>query len=160
MVAPIAPPRFRPWVILLVDDEPDVLASIKTLAESSIDGLKVITATSGRIGLELLDRERIDVIVSDFKMPGMDGIEFLYQCRRHQPRIPRVMLTAFGNEDLARRAVVDAFVSSFLSKGADPEEIVAGVAKLLDYVPSSVPPPPPLEAPAGSLFPRPHRQPA
>ena len=153
MAPPPVPPRFRPWVILLVDDEPDILASIRNLTESSIAGLKVVTATSGRVGLELLDRERVDVIVSDFKMPGMDGIEFLYQCRRQHPNIPRVMLTAFGNEDLARRAVTDAFVSAFISKGAEPEAIVAGVSRLLDYVPSSVPPPPPIEAPPGSLFP-------
>jgi CheY-like chemotaxis protein len=154
MVAPVAPPAFRPWVLLLVDDEPDILTSIKSLLESSIGSLKVITAPSGRIGLELLERERVDLIVSDFKMPGMDGIEFLYQCRRHHPSIPRVMLTAFGNEDLARRAVVDAFVGSFLSKGADPEQLVSGVSQLLDYHPSSTPPPPlPSPAPKGSLFP-------
>ncbi|MHB1262660.1 MAG: response regulator [Thermoplasmatota archaeon] len=156
MVAPPVPPKFRPWVLLLVDDEPDILASMKTLLESSISSLKVITAPSGRIGLELLERERIDLVVSDFKMPGMDGIEFLYQCRRHHPNIPRVMLTAFGNEDLARRAVVDAFVGSFLSKGADPETLVDGVTRLLDYHPSSSPPPPlPSPAPKGSLFPAP-----
>ncbi len=154
MVAPPVPPKFRPWVLLLVDDEPDILASMKTLLESSISSLKVITAASGRIGLELLERERVDLIVSDFKMPGMDGIEFLYQCRRHHPTIPRVMLTAFGNEDLARRAVVDAFVGSFLSKGSDPETLVEGVNRLLDYHPSSSPPPPlPSPAPSGSLFP-------
>jgi DNA-binding NarL/FixJ family response regulator len=152
MAAPLAPPRFRPWVILLVDDEPDVLTSLRTLVESSITGVKVLTATSGRIGLELLERERVDVIIADFKMAGMDGIEFLYQCRRHHPTIPRVMLTAFGDEALARRAVMDAFVSAFLSKGAEPEALVEGVLRLLDYAPSSVPPPPPLQAPPGSIF--------
>jgi DNA-binding NarL/FixJ family response regulator len=148
-------PGFRPWVMLLVDDEPDILESLRSLLESSIGSLKVITATSGRLGLDLLDRERVDVIVSDFKMPGMDGIEFLYQCRRHHPSIPRVMLTAFGNEDLARRAVMDALVGSFLSKGAEPENIIEGVSELLQYHPSSQPPaPPPGPAPAGALFPR------
>ena len=151
MVVPVAPPAFRPWVVLLVDDEPDILASMKALLESSIQGLKVITAASGRIGLELLDRERVDLIVSDFKMPGMDGIEFLYQCRRSHPTIPRCMLTAFGNEDLARRAVVEAFVGSFLSKGAEPERLVEGVSRLLDYAPSSAPSL--VVSPPGSLFP-------
>ncbi|MFA5943249.1 MAG: response regulator [Candidatus Thermoplasmatota archaeon] len=135
-------PRFRPWVLLLVDDEPDILDSVRALLESSIHGLKVITASSGRAGLDLLERERVDLIVSDFKMPGMDGIEFLYQCRRKHVNIPRVMLTAFGNEDLARRAVVDAFVGAFLSKGANPEDLVAGITRLLDYSPSSDPPSP------------------
>lgn len=152
MVAAAGQPGFRPWVVLLVDDEPDILASMKSLLESSIPGLKIITASSGRIGLDLLDRERVDLIVSDFKMPGMDGIEFLYQARKTHPTIPRSMLTAFGNEDLARRAVVEAFVGSFLSKGADPERLVEGVSRLLDYSPSSVPPSL-MVAPPGSLFP-------
>ena len=139
MVAPPVLPTPRPWVLLLVDDEPDILVSVASLLEATIPGLKVITAPSGRAGLELLDRERIDLIVSDFKMPGMDGIEFLYQARRLHPGIPRVMLTAFGNEDLARRAVTDAFVGAFLSKGGDPEHLVEGVSRLLSYQPSSKP---------------------
>jgi CheY-like chemotaxis protein len=132
-----AQPGPRPWVILLVDDEPDILLTVKTLLEGAIPGVSVITAPSGRIGLELLERERVDVIVSDLRMPGMDGIEFLYQARRAHPNIPRVMLTAFGNEDIARRAIVEAFCSSFLSKGADPEDLIADVTKLLRYTPSA-----------------------
>ena len=156
MVAP-PPPAFRPWVLLLVDDEPDILSSMKSLLESSIPHLKVITAPSGRVGLDLLDRERVDVIVSDFKMPGMDGIEFLYQCRKLHPTIPRVMLTAFGSEDLARQAILEAFVGAFLSKGATPEELVEGVGRLLEYQPSSDPPqpPPPDPAPTGFMAPFP-----
>jgi CheY-like chemotaxis protein len=133
-------PAPRPWVILMVDDEPDILLTVKTLLEASIPGVKVITASSGRLGLELLDRERIDVILSDLRMPGMDGIEFLYQARRAHPNIPRVMLTAFGNEDVARRAIVEVFCSAFLSKGTDPETLIANVSKLLSYVPSAAPP--------------------
>ena len=131
------PPGLRPhpWVVLLVDDEPDILISVKALLESAIPNLKVIMAPSGRVGLELLDKERIDLIMSDFKMPGMDGIEFLYQARRLHPKIPRVMVTAFGSEELARRAVTDAFVGAFLSKGGDPEQLVEGVSRLLAYSP-------------------------
>ncbi len=127
--------RDRPWVLLLVDDEPDILVSVKALLESAIPNLKVIMAGSGRLGLEMLQKERIDLIMSDFKMPGMDGIEFLYQARRLHPNIPRVMVTAFGNEELARKAVTDAFVGAFLSKGGDPEQLVEGVSRLLAYSP-------------------------
>lgn len=136
-----AAPSLRPWVILLVDDEPDILASIKTLVEASFDSVKVLTAPSGRVGLELLERERVDLIISDLRMPGMDGIEFLYQARRHHPNLPRVMLTAFGNEENARRAVVETFCSAFLSKGTEPEVLIDSVGRLLTYMPSSTPPP-------------------
>lgn len=142
-----APPR--PWVILLVDDEPDILTSVKAIVELALPGTHVIAASSGRKGLELLESERIDLIISDFKMPGMDGIEFLYQCRRSHPLIPRLMLTAFADDDLMRRAITDAFVDSFIPKMAAPTEFLNRVKEFLVYRPPSsgpasrlAPPPP------------------
>jgi CheY-like chemotaxis protein len=132
-------PRSRPWVILLVDDEPDVLNSVKKLVEASIRGVTVLVAASGRTGLEILERERVDLILSDLRMPGMDGIEFLYQARRRHGNVPRVVLTAFGNEDVMRRAIEETVCTAFLSKGVDPDVLVAKVARLLDYVPSGAP---------------------
>jgi CheY-like chemotaxis protein len=120
--------------ILLVDDEPDILESVKSLLERSIPGVRVLTATSGPKGLEVLARDELDLIISDFRMPGMDGIEFLQQCRRRKPAVARVMLTAFGSEELARRAVTEAFVHAFLSKGAEPDQLVQGIKGLLDQV--------------------------
>lgn len=128
-----APPR--PWVILLVDDEPDILSSVKAIIELAIPGTHVVPANSGRHGLELLESERIDLIISDFKMPGMDGIEFLYQCRRSHPLIPRLMLTAFADDDLMRRAITDAFVDSFIPKMAAPTEFLSRVKQFLVYRP-------------------------
>jgi CheY-like chemotaxis protein len=135
-------PTFRPWVILVVDDEPDVLKSLQSLVEGVIDSVRVLVAPSGRIGLEILDRERVDLIVSDLRMPGMDGIEFLYQARRLHGNIPRVMLTAFGNDETARRATAETLCSAFLSKGGEPQALVQAVSRLLAYDPSSAPPAP------------------
>ena len=140
-----APPR--PWVILFVDDEPDILDATQDLLEASIPGVKVLCAPSAREALELLSSERIDLIVSDFKMPGMDGIELLFQARRLHPNIPRVMFTAFHSEDLARRAIAEALVSAFLSKTETPTVMVDRIRALLDYVPGeALPPPTPPEA--------------
>jgi CheY-like chemotaxis protein len=127
----------RPWVMLFVDDEPDIRESIKALIEGTIPGVTVVTASSGRAALEMLDKERIDLIMSDFKMPGMDGIEFLFQARRLHPTIPRIMFTAFQSEDLARRALVETMVSAFLSKTVAPDEMVERVLGLLKYEPAS-----------------------
>lgn len=127
----------RPWVILLIDDEPDILRSLKDLIEMSLPGTKVIPASNGRDGLDILDKERVDVIISDFRMPGMDGIEFLYQARRHHPDIARVMLTAFADEELARRAISEAFVDEFISKAARPKEFLDRILHRLDYLPKA-----------------------
>src|SRR5687767_527553 len=86
--------------LLLVDDEPDILDSVSTVLEWGIPGLDVVTALSGKAGLAILDRRPVDLIVSDFKMPNMDGLEFLYQCGLKHPRTPRAILTAFLTDDL------------------------------------------------------------
>ena len=132
----VTTPPPRPWVILVVDDEPDILDSFKELLERSIPGVTVIVAASGRAGIEVLERERVDLVMSDFKMPGMDGIEFLVQARRIRPRLPRIMFTAFADEELARRAISEAVVDDFLSKNVDPEDMVRKVEALLRYEPA------------------------
>ncbi|MHB1260114.1 MAG: response regulator [Thermoplasmatota archaeon] len=119
-----------------MDDEPDILESFKTVLELSIPGIKVITSTSGRQGIDILERERVDLVMSDFKMPGMDGIEFLCQARRIRPGLPRIMFTALADEDLARRAISEAVVNAFLSKNVDPGEMVRKVESLLHYDPA------------------------
>lgn len=143
---PIPAPRAlppHPWVILLVDDEPDILESIKQMVELSMTGTKVLTARTGREGLDLLDKERIDCVIADFKMPGMDGIEFLYQARKAHPNVPRVMLTAFADDELVRRAIADVFVDEFISKAAAPTDFLGRITRFLAYQPT----PPPMASP-------------
>lgn len=129
-------PPPRPWVILVVDDEPDILGSFKQLLEMSMPNVRVIIATSGRTGIEILEKERVDLVMSDFKMPGMDGLEFLVQARRIRPGLPRVMFTAFADEELARRAISEAVVNEFMSKNVDPDDMVHKVEALLHYEPN------------------------
>lgn len=125
----------RRWVILVVDDEVDILESFRQLLEESIPNVCVLTATSGREGIEMLERELIDLVMTDFRMPGMDGIEFLVQSRRLRPQVPRLMFTAFANDELAERAAAEAVVSAFLSKSVDPADMIAKVSSLLPYDP-------------------------
>ena len=129
----------HPWVILLVDDEPDILVSLGDLVEDSLPGVRVLRAASGREALALLLGERVDAVISDFKMAGMDGIEFLYMARQHRPGIPRVMLTAHADLELTQRASSEGGVQAFLSKAISPEEFVDRVAGLLTYAPLILP---------------------
>ncbi len=128
----------RPWVILVVDDELDIRNSTTELLEQSIPGVRVLAAASGRIGLEILERERVDLVLSDYKMPGMDGIEFLVQVRRMRPGLPRMMFTAFADKALAHRAVSEAVVDDFLAKNLTPGQMTDKVAALLHYAPESL----------------------
>ena len=82
--------------VLLVDDEVDFLSSLAQRLE--LRGLPVLTAGSGMEALEILDREPLDVVVLDVRMPGMDGIETLRRIKDRHPQVQVVMLT--GHADL------------------------------------------------------------
>jgi CheY-like chemotaxis protein len=125
------PDRPAAQTLLLVDDEPDILESFKAVVEPWIPGVEVVTALSGHEGLALLARRRVDLILSDFKMPGMDGIEFLAQARQMQPGVPRAIYTAFGDDELRHRAMAEAGVQAFLSKSLAFDALVAQVKALL-----------------------------
>ena len=118
--------------ILVVDDEPDILSSIKLVLERPPHAFKVVTASSGAQGLDVLAATPVDLIISDFKMPGMDGIAFLVQARQMRPGLPSVMFTAYADEALAQRARAEASVRCCLSKNLASKELVAKVQALLD----------------------------
>lgn len=94
-----------PLRVLIVDDVPIVLTSLRRVLERA--GFRVESADSGPSALALLGREEVDVVVTDFMMPGMNGIELLRAVAERWPRVRRAMLTAQADQDLlddARRA--------------------------------------------------------
>lgn len=124
-------PPTRPQTILIVDDEVDILDSLKELIEGSVKGVRVLTAENGNAGLEVLKKEATDVIVSDFKMPGMNGLDFLIKAREVSPGVPRILMTAFPDLDLAIRAVNEASIENFFTKPLEPDRIIDIVQKVL-----------------------------
>lgn len=64
-------------------------------------------------------------------MPVMDGLEFLVEVRKRWPDLPRIMFTAYADDQLAHRALSEALVSGFLSKNIDPADIVKAVLEHL-----------------------------
>ncbi|HDR72636.1 MAG TPA: response regulator [Methanoculleus sp.] len=103
--------------VLLVDDEP-MLLDIGALFLEREEGIRVYTASSAQEGLELLEQGTFDVVVSDFQMPGMDGIEFLRELRERGSVIPFIIFTGRGREDV----VIDALNSGanfYVQKGGD-----------------------------------------
>ncbi len=113
--------------ILVVDDEEDILAGLRTLFETSFDEVTVLTATSGAAALKLLKAEDVDVILSDYKMPGMDGLEFLKQARDMKPEVPRILITAYPRAAAAVQALEDAAIQNFFSKPFKPQQVIDAV---------------------------------
>ncbi|KAB1196088.1 MULTISPECIES: response regulator [Haloferax] len=92
--------------VLHVDDEPSLtdLVSIFLEREAGDVDLSVTTSNSGTDALERLRQERIDCIVSDYDMPGLDGLAFLRAVRSEHPDLPFILFTGKGSEDVARDA--------------------------------------------------------
>jgi PAS domain S-box-containing protein len=104
--------------LLYVDDEPELLDLCKRFLE--IDGeFSVFTASSANQGLETLSGGRFDAIISDYQMPGMDGIEFLKQVRSQKGDIPFILFTGRGREEVVIEAINQG-ADFYLQKGGDP----------------------------------------
>jgi len=109
------------YSILLVDDEKNILRSLKRLFTE--EGYTIFTAESGEQGLEIMKNENVDMIISDQKMPGMQGLEFLEKTVDDYPEVLRIILT--GNAELhdAIRAVNNGAVYKFILKPWNDEDL-------------------------------------
>jgi DNA-binding NtrC family response regulator len=117
------PPVSRP--VLCVDDEPRVLDGLKLTLGRSID---VSTARSGPEGLALLKQMAgAAVVISDMRMPGMDGAAFLTKVREQWPDSTRLLLTGEAGRDAAVAAVNEGQIFRFLTKPCMPEKLIAAV---------------------------------
>jgi PAS domain S-box-containing protein len=104
--------------ILLVDDEPIILEISKEFLEFN-SGFEIDTAPSAIDGLRKLESAGYDVIVSDYQMPGIDGIEFLKEVRRRDG-IPFILFTGKGREEIAIEAI-NSGADFYIKKGGDPK---------------------------------------
>lgn len=124
-------PAARPQIILVVDDEKDIRESLKALFETCLEHVQVVTAPSGQAGLDLLASRRVDLIVTDYKMPGMNGLEFLGKASAAGHAMPRILVTAFPDLEIAIRAINEANVENFFTKPFEAEQVLNVVRSLL-----------------------------
>lgn len=114
--------------VLIVDDEPNLRKILA--AQLSRDGYDVMTAEDGMQGLAVLRENHIDLVVTDLKMPNLDGMALLREALAEDPDLPVVMITAHGTVDTAVEALkLGAF--DYLTKPFDKDEVRQIVAKAL-----------------------------
>ena len=117
--------------LLLVDEETDVLNALRRLLQQ--DGYDILSAGSGEAGLHILHERTVDVILSEQRMSGMSGDEFLHQAKILQPDSVRMLLTGDLEIQSVARTVNKGAVYKFLTKPWDDDQLRATVAEAFVY---------------------------
>ncbi len=112
--------------VLLVDDEADFIESLSKRLE--VRGLKVFTATRGQNALDLLDKEKFDIIVLDLAMPGMDGLKTLEHIKKKDVDAEIVMLSGHGDVKSTTEAM-KLGATDFLEKPVDLPELLEKIVE-------------------------------
>ncbi len=122
--------EMSPARILLVDDEPDMLENCSRIL--SRQGHTCVTASSGRAALAILEQERPDLLVTDLKMPEMDGMGLLRHAHELDPTLPVIMLTGFATIESAVVAVKEG-AFDFLPKDFSVDQLRVAVERALRH---------------------------
>ena len=122
--------RVHQKLVLVVDDEPDMLSMLRLVLKKKCN-CEVITAASGTIALSLLQEHRPDVVISDIKMPDLDGLMLLKKIRDRDPSISVVIMTGYGTIDMAVQSLKDG-AYDFLQKPFDKDLIVRVVNNCIE----------------------------
>jgi len=115
--------------ILVIDDEAIVRISCKKCLTP--EGYDVDVASSGIEGMQLTQEHRYDLILTDLKMPDMDGMEFLTRIRSTQPETKVIMITGYSTVEHAVKAI-KLGADNYLEKPFTPDGLVAAVKEALD----------------------------
>ncbi len=116
--------------LLLVDDEPSILSALRRLLRKG--GYAIHTAESGKAGLEILEREHVDLVISDMRMPEMDGARFLEQVRARWPDTVRLLLTGYADVTSTIDAINRGEIYRYIAKPWNDDDLVLIVRDALE----------------------------
>ena len=117
--------------LLLVDDEPNIVSALKRLFRR--DGHEILTANSGDEGLQVLAKHSVDIIISDQRMPGMTGVEFLRAAKVLYPDTIRIVLSGYTELQSVTDAINEGAVYRFLTKPWDDEALREQIDKAIQH---------------------------
>ena len=119
-----------PATLLFVDDEPGILSSLRRLFRPH--GYRILVAESGALGLAELEKTPVDLVISDMRMPEMDGATFLKAVRQRWPDTVRILLTGYADVTSTVAAINEGEIYRYVSKPWDDNEIVNTVREALE----------------------------
>jgi len=117
--------------ILLVDDEPNVTDALKRAFRH--EPYDLLTATSAFAAQQILERQHVDVVVSDEQMPGMSGSKFLSSVRKQFPHTIRMILSGQASLEAAVRAINEGEVYRFFLKPCNPTDLIFTIQQALSH---------------------------
>jgi two-component system NtrC family sensor kinase len=118
-------------LVLCVDDETSILRALRRVFLD--EPWETMFAESGAEGLALLAEQEVDVVLSDFRMPGMNGVEFLKQVKESQPHCMRVILSGYADTDVIVAALNEGEIYRYVTKPWNAGELLDIVRKALDH---------------------------
>ncbi|MGM9481398.1 HD domain-containing phosphohydrolase [Roseateles sp. NT4] len=111
-----------PWTLLAVDDEPNILAALRRLFRST--GWRVLTAANAEEALALLTSEPVNAVLSDMRMPGMDGVQLLERVSQGWPHTARLLLTGQADLGSTIAAINHGRVHRYIAKPWNDDELL------------------------------------
>lgn len=129
-VQTLADAEIAPSTLLCVDDEPNILSALKRLFRPH--GYTILTATSGKEGLALLESEHVDLVISDMRMPEMNGAQFLEQVKTRKPDTVRLLLTGYAEMAATVDAINKGGIYRYISKPWEDTAMVDLVREALE----------------------------
>ena len=108
--------------ILFVDDEVNLLDGLKRIFRKKKDEWEMTFLADGRKALDYMEKNSMDIIITDYKMPGMNGLELLAIVKEKHPEIKRVILSGQSEAEIFDKAL--QLAHKYLSKPCDPEELI------------------------------------
>jgi DNA-binding NtrC family response regulator len=109
--------------IVIVDDEEMVLTSLSSFLSLETE-YTIKTFISAKEALEFIKNNNVDLVVSDYLMPKMDGISFLIKVREIKPEVPRIILTGYADKENAIKAINEVGLFQYIEKPWDNEDIL------------------------------------
>lgn len=123
----------RHGVIIIVDDEEMVLTSLKSFINLETD-YEVHTFLSPQEAIKFVSDNEVDLVISDYLMPEMDGMAFLAEVKKIRPEIPRIILTGYADKENAIKAINEVGLFQYIEKPWDNDDLLIiirnGIEKL------------------------------
>ena len=121
--------RIRDMKILLVDDDEWIRDSLSLFFEA--EGCELITFETAEEGLEAVKHIAYDIVISDYKLPGMDGLEFLRRVKEKQPNAFEILITAYANGEILKEAKMLG-VKDIIPKPFSSEDVETSLIRIIE----------------------------